>query len=322
MNTAAARSWPSAIRANPSGAISRIADCPDDFPVVKELRAEGATDYVAIPLVFTDGTVHVATWSTRQPGGFTSAAACRPRSDHRPADARRGNSRIAADRDESAQHLRRPPGRRTHPHGQDPARLRRGNPRHHLALGHARLHGVRRAAAAAGNWSICSTSYFDCQVPPILEHGGEVLKFMGDGLLAIFPLAANGTTRTSVCRRALAASRKASASSMRSTTPMRAKAAHSASGSRCTSAVCCMATSAAATGSISPASGRRSISRRGWRRSRRNSGQIIVASAEFAAHAAAEQFTQRGECTVAGFSAPQAVFCLTAPHPMIELPRS
>ena len=47
-------------------------DCPDDFPLVKELRAEGATDYAAIPLVFTDGTVHVATWSTREPGGFTS----------------------------------------------------------------------------------------------------------------------------------------------------------------------------------------------------------------------------------------------------------
>ena len=34
--------------------------------------------------------------------------------------------------------------------------------------------------------------YFDCQVPPILDHGGEVLKFMGDGLLAIFPLTGNG----------------------------------------------------------------------------------------------------------------------------------
>ena len=29
---------------------------------------------------------------------------------------------------------------------------------------------------------------FDCQVPAIEKHGGEVLKFIGDGLLAIFPL--------------------------------------------------------------------------------------------------------------------------------------
>ena len=31
-------------------------------------------------------------------------------------------------------------------------------------------------------------AYFDCQVGPIRDHGGEVLKFMGDGLLAVFPI--------------------------------------------------------------------------------------------------------------------------------------
>jgi len=48
-------------------------DSPDDFPVLAELRSEGATDYVAVPLVFTDSSIHVATWSTQQPGGFTPA---------------------------------------------------------------------------------------------------------------------------------------------------------------------------------------------------------------------------------------------------------
>ena len=46
-------------------------DCPIDFAVLRDLRAEGATDYAAFPLLFTDGTIHVATWSTQQPGGFT-----------------------------------------------------------------------------------------------------------------------------------------------------------------------------------------------------------------------------------------------------------
>ena len=45
--------------------------------------------------------------------------------------------------------------------------------------------------------------YFGAQVPAILDHGGEVLKFMGDGLLAIFPIAGDADT-TSVCRRTLA----------------------------------------------------------------------------------------------------------------------
>ena len=34
--------------------------------------------------------------------------------------------------------------------------------------------------------------YFDCQVPSIQKAGGEVLKFMGDGLLAVFPTADDG----------------------------------------------------------------------------------------------------------------------------------
>ena len=42
-----------------------------DFPILAELRAEGVTDYFATPLVFTDGIIHVATWTTREPRGFT-----------------------------------------------------------------------------------------------------------------------------------------------------------------------------------------------------------------------------------------------------------
>jgi adenylate cyclase len=43
--------------------------------------------------------------------------------------------------------------------------------------------------------------YFDCLVPCIEEFGGQVLKFMGDGLLATFPL--NGRPAAEVCDRAL-----------------------------------------------------------------------------------------------------------------------
>jgi adenylate cyclase len=51
--------------------------------------------------------------------------------------------------------------------------------------------------------------YFDCQVPAILKHGGEVLKFIGDGLLAIFPLAGRAADARAACNRALAAAREA-----------------------------------------------------------------------------------------------------------------
>src|SRR5215467_8342774 len=49
------------------------ADCAIDFPMLAELRDEGVTDYLASPLLFTDGEIHLATWTTRRPGGFTDA---------------------------------------------------------------------------------------------------------------------------------------------------------------------------------------------------------------------------------------------------------
>src|SRR5262249_16316911 len=49
------------------------ADCPIDFPMLRELQDEGVSDYLASPLLFTDGDIHLATWTTRQPGGFTDA---------------------------------------------------------------------------------------------------------------------------------------------------------------------------------------------------------------------------------------------------------
>jgi adenylate cyclase len=46
---------------------------------------------------------------------------------------------------------------------------------------------------------------FECQVPAIMRHGGEVLKFIGDGLLAIFP---TGAEERAACNSALAAARE------------------------------------------------------------------------------------------------------------------
>lgn len=42
-----------------------------DYPVLKELLKEGATDYVAMPMVFSDGQRNVFSMMTDRPGGFT-----------------------------------------------------------------------------------------------------------------------------------------------------------------------------------------------------------------------------------------------------------
>ena len=54
--------------------------------------------------------------------------------------------------------------------------------------------------------------YFDCQVAAIRAHGGEVLKFMGDGLLAVFPIAEQPGDSQQVCARVLEAARESRAS--------------------------------------------------------------------------------------------------------------
>ena len=48
-------------------------NCPIDFEVTRELRAQGATDYLGMPLFFASGGVHGATFATQQADGFTDA---------------------------------------------------------------------------------------------------------------------------------------------------------------------------------------------------------------------------------------------------------
>ncbi|MEK9967447.1 MAG: hypothetical protein VW582_13945 [Rhodospirillaceae bacterium] len=49
-------------------------DCPRDFPILEELEAEGVTDYVILPIPFSDGQTYACSWATKAPGGFTDAA--------------------------------------------------------------------------------------------------------------------------------------------------------------------------------------------------------------------------------------------------------
>ena len=41
------------------------------FPFLDDMRAEGVTDYIALPILQIDGSVHASSWTTRQSGGFS-----------------------------------------------------------------------------------------------------------------------------------------------------------------------------------------------------------------------------------------------------------
>jgi adenylate cyclase len=53
-------------------------------------------------------------------------------------------------------------------------------------------------------------AYFECTVDPVIEHGGEVLRFIGDAALAVFPVESQADL-ADACRRALGAARQAEA---------------------------------------------------------------------------------------------------------------
>jgi adenylate cyclase len=51
--------------------------------------------------------------------------------------------------------------------------------------------------------------YFDCTAGAVLEHGGEVLKFVGDAVMAIFPFEERSRPASDMCRAAIMTTREA-----------------------------------------------------------------------------------------------------------------
>ena len=292
----------------------RLADaaCPDDFPILRDFRAEGATDYAAFPLSFSDGSIHVATWSTRQADGLTDAQLA-------------AIERIIAPlaRVTEIRALRRTATNLldTYVGNQAGGRILAGK----IRRGH--VEAIRAAIWLSDMRGFTALSeriapqhlvdhlnrYFDCQVPAIHKHGGEVLKFMGDGLLAIFPVA--GGDVLGACCRALNAALAAESEVERLDQP--ASLAHDGAarfglalhvgevmygniGGGARLDFTCIGPA------VNLAARLEKIASK--------IGRTIVASADFAHHLP-ERFTPLGDFAVPGFTAPQAVFGLKNAKP-------
>lgn len=180
------------------------------FPFFDDMRAEGVTDYIALPLLFIDGSVHASSFTTKQPGGFTDAQL----------DGLRGIVpplariiEIVGLRRTASTLLNTYVGNRAGERvlgGQ----IRRGHTETmNAAIWLSDLRGFTALSDRLPAEKIVDVlnAYFDCQVQPILDRGGEVLKFMGDGLLAVFPIAEDDGHAQEVCRNVLEAARESRA---------------------------------------------------------------------------------------------------------------
>lgn len=175
------------------------------IPFFDDMRAEGVTDYIALPLFDVDGSAHASSWATYDPAGFDDEQLTRLRA-LMPALARvieiLGLRRVASTLLDT--YVGNRAGERILA-----GQIRRGHTETmHAAIWLSDLRGFtslsdRLPAGAVVN---VLNLYFDCQVAPILKNGGEVLKFMGDGLLAVFPIEDESDTGD-VCARVLQAAR-------------------------------------------------------------------------------------------------------------------
>jgi adenylate cyclase len=178
----------------------------DTYAIIDDLIAAGFTDYLALPLGFMGGGTHAISFATKAPDGFSDADV------H---DLRRSTLPLA--RVFEIFELRRTASTllSTYVGRNSGDRILAG----HIQRGHfetvraviwfSDLRGFTEMSSRASTREVIDTlnGVFECQVPAVEKHGGEVLKFMGDGMLAIFPL--TGDDPSAVGDAALAAADEA-----------------------------------------------------------------------------------------------------------------
>ena len=179
--------------------------CPLDFPILEDLVKEGVTDFLAVPLRFLNGEVHAATFASRAPGGFGEpqlAALRRVLPPFTRVAEIYGNMRKAQNILDA--YLGPNAGAKVLA-----GQIKRGDAEDiHAVIWFCDLRDSTPLADSMSRRDFLKllNDYFECVLGPVQEREGEVLRFIGDAALAIFPV---GERPAEACARALAAAREA-----------------------------------------------------------------------------------------------------------------
>lgn len=177
------------------------------FPLMADLKARGLTEYVCRPIGGGGGAYNAATFATDRPGGFTAdqLAALHRIYDLFGLHTERHIARtiaanvldtylgVSAGRKVLAGSIARGEGERI---------------RAVIWVSDLRGFSERADRMAAEDVTALLNLYFEAMAGAVMAEGGEVLKFIGDGLLAVFPV---GDDPAAAARSALAAAERANA---------------------------------------------------------------------------------------------------------------
>jgi adenylate cyclase len=182
------------------------ADAVLDYPILRDLKQDGMTDYLLLPLRSSGKRPNTFSVSTDRPGGFA---------DRDLAAIRRLMPvlSLVLDIKETRRmagmllevYLGRNAGRRVLE-----GRVKRGDVESiAAALWYCDLRGFTTISEGMTPHEVVLllNDYFDCMSGPVHRHGGEVLKFIGDGILAIFPIK-DDLDRDRACTTALKAAQE------------------------------------------------------------------------------------------------------------------
>lgn len=180
-------------------------DSPEfPFPMLEQLRAQGGTDYVAIPLPFSDGRFQAMSMATDHPEGFTTGQLGRAFE----AFAVLGRFyEVLTLRRETTVLFDTYLGERTGRQVLSGLTRRGAGQVIRAAILYCDLRNSTALTEALPRQSYLAllNDFFERAVGPILQQGGEVLKFIGDAVLAIFPLESEEASEEAIgaaCRKA------------------------------------------------------------------------------------------------------------------------
>lgn len=178
-------------------------DVQVDFPVLQDLIDDGATDYLVLPVRFSDGQVNALAFATKVPGGFTDY-------HHelltRAARIFGGPLEVMQMRSLAATLLETYIGHHAGERVLDGAITRGSGETIRAALWYCDLRSFTSLSEQLPMKDLIDVlnDYFEAVGGAVEAHGGDILKFVGDAILAIWPLD-DGASAQAISKDVLAA---------------------------------------------------------------------------------------------------------------------